>query len=162
MTSVSREEISHSLSFGGASPTSGGARGAMRYVDKPLVRPEWVTGLPRGEAFVRTRGENWKLRVPLLKPVPRAELEAVAGHFGLQTVLAELKEQAEAQATGSASDGRLSGKANGAPADEGSGPGRDEAPTGTERATGSGSSDGAERLGAAAEEAAAGEGAAVP
>ena len=164
MTSVSREEISHSLSFGGANPTSGGARGAMRYVDKPLVRPEWVTGLPRGEAFVRTRGENWKLRVPLLKPVPRAELEAVAGHFGLQTVLAELKEQAEAQATDSASEGRLSGKSNGAPAGEGSTEGRDEAATGTgkERATGSGSSGGAERLGAAAEEAAAGEGAAVP
>ena len=163
-TSVSREEISHSLSFGGGSETSGGSRGAMRYVDKPLVRPEWVTGLPRGEAFVRTRGENWKLRVPLLKPVSRAELEAVAGHFGLQTVLAELKEQAEAQAADSASDGRLAGRSNGASAGEGSGPGASGPPTGTgtERATGSGSSGGAERLGAAAEEAAAGEGAAVP
>ena len=58
MTSVGREEITHSLSFGGDSSTSGGSRGAMQYVDKPLVRPEWVTGLPRGEAFVRTRGRE--------------------------------------------------------------------------------------------------------
>ena len=150
-TSVSREEISHSLSFGGANPTSGGARGAMRYMDKPLIRPEWVTGLPRGEAFVRTRGENWKLRVPLLKPVSRAELEAVAGHFGLGTVLSELKEQAAAQAPTSASEGRLSGRANGAAAD-----------TGEEAATGSGSTGGAARLRAAAEaEAEAGTGAAA-
>ena len=96
-TSVGREEISHSLSFGGGSSTSGGSRGAVQYVDRPLIRPEWMTGLPRGEAFVRTRGENWKLRVPLLEPVPRNELEEVAGHFGLAMVLAELKGEAEAQ-----------------------------------------------------------------
>lgn len=97
MTSVSREEISHSLSFGGGSETSGGSRGALQYVDRSLVRPEWVTGLPRGEAFVRTRGENWKLRVPLLEPVPKDELEEVAGHYGLATVFAELKGEAEAR-----------------------------------------------------------------
>ena len=96
MTSVSREEITHSLSFGGGSSTSAGSRGAVQYVDRPLIRPEWMTGLPRGEAFVRTRGENWKLRVPLLEPVPRAELEDVAGHYGLAMVLAELKGEVEA------------------------------------------------------------------
>ena len=69
----------------------------MQYVDRSLVRPEWVTGLPRGEAFVRTRGENWKLRVPLLEPVPKDELENVAGHYGLATVFAELKGEAEAR-----------------------------------------------------------------
>ena len=95
MTSVGREEISHSLSFGGSSGTSAGSRGAMQYVDKSLVRPEWVTGLPRGEAFVRTRGENWKLRVPLLRPVGKKEAQEVAGKYGLEKVLAEFKEQKE-------------------------------------------------------------------
>ena len=97
MTSVGREEISHSLSFGGSSGTSAGSRGAMQYVDKSLVRPEWVTGLPRGEAFVRTRGENWKLRVPLLKAVGKEEVQEVADKYGLEGVLAELKEQKEAK-----------------------------------------------------------------
>ena len=95
MTTVSREDISHSLSFGGSGGTSGGARGALQYVDRSLVRPEWVTGLPRGEAFVRTRGENWKLRVPLLKPVGKKEIARAAAEYGLQGVLAELKEQTE-------------------------------------------------------------------
>ena len=95
MTSVGREEISHSLSFGGSSGTSAGSRGAMQYVDKSLVRPEWVTGLPRGEAFVRTRGENWKLRVPLLRPVSKKEGQEVAAKYGLEKVLAEFKEQKE-------------------------------------------------------------------
>ena len=93
ITSVGREEISHSLSFGGSSGTSAGSRGAMQYVDKSLVRPEWVTGLPRGEAFVRTRGENWKLRVPLLKPVSNKEIEKVANKYGLKEVLVEFEEQ---------------------------------------------------------------------
>ena len=94
MTTVSREDISHSLSFGGSGGTSGGSRGAMQYADRSLVRPEWVTGLPRGEAFVRTRGENWKLRVPLLRPVKKKELARVAAAYGLVGVLAELKGQA--------------------------------------------------------------------
>ena len=97
MTSVSREDISHSLSFGGGVATSGGSRGGMQYVDRPLVRPEWVTGLPRGEAFVRTRGENWKLRVPLLSPVGEEELREAAKAYGLEDVLAEIKEKKEAQ-----------------------------------------------------------------
>jgi len=118
MTSVSREEISHSLSFGGGSSTSAGSRGAMQYVDRPLIRPEWMTGLPRGEAFVRTRGENWKLRVPLLEPVPRAELEDVAGHYGLALVLAELKGEAETREEGTEGEkdmasGQRSHKADG-------------------------------------------------
>jgi len=125
MTSVSREDISHSLSFGGSNGTSGGSRGAVQYVDRSLVRPEWVTGLPRGEAFVRTRGENWKLRVPLLKPVSRDELKEVAAHFGLEHVLAELKEQAEARQEDTTDERRtdnhqrLSGEASGKGGDAG-------------------------------------------
>ena len=98
MTSVSREDISHSLSFGGSNGTSGGSRGGMQYVDRSLVRSEWVTGLPRGEAFVRTRGENWKLRVPLLAPVDKDEVREVADRYGLVGAIAELKEQKEATA----------------------------------------------------------------
>ena len=93
MTSVSREDISHSLSFGGSSGTSGGSRGGLHYVDRSLVRPEWVTGLPRGEAFVRTRGENWKLRVPLLEPVGKSGVREVAAAHGLDGAIAELKEK---------------------------------------------------------------------
>ena len=119
MTSVSREDISHSLSFGGTGGTSGGSRGGMQYVDRSLVRSEWVTGLPRGEAFVRTRGENWKLRVPLLKPVPKDELRKVARDFKLEHVLAELKEEAQARQEDTGNDRRsvnlrrLAGMTNG-------------------------------------------------
>ena len=108
MTSVSREDISaqpelRRRQFG----TSAGSRGAVQY-RRPAAdsAPEWMTGLPRGEAFVRTRGENWKLRVPLLAPVPRAELEDVAGHYGLALVLAELKGEAETREEGTEGDGR--------------------------------------------------------
>ena len=87
LTSIGREDISHSLSYGGARATSGGARGAMAYAERPLVRPEWVTALPRGEAFVRTRGENWKLRVPMLSPVGERELRAISRQYGLHEVL---------------------------------------------------------------------------
>ena len=124
MTSVSREDISHSLSFGGSQGTSGGARGAMQYADRSLVRSEWVTGLPRGEAFVRTRGENWKLRVPLLKPVSKDELKEVAAHFHLEHVLAEFRERAEGRQEGSANDRRLAGRTDGRAEDDGKGSGK--------------------------------------
>ena len=151
MTSVGREEITHSLSFGGASSTSGGSRGAMQYVDKPLIRPEWVTGLPRGEAFVRTRGENWKLRVPLLKPVAKAELEEVAGHFGLARALAELKDRAAAQTVESAGGGSLAARVAGRSAGKGAGSVKEKSGTpdeaGQEREKGSGAGQAADRRG---------------
>ena len=87
LTTIGREDISHSLSYGGERATSGGARGAMAYAQRPLVRPEWVTALPRGEAFVRSRGENWKLRVPMLAPVGERELRAITHQHGLHEVL---------------------------------------------------------------------------
>ena len=40
--------------------------------------PSWLTALPRGEAFVRMKGEVWKLRVPLLTPVPAHTREALS------------------------------------------------------------------------------------
>jgi len=45
--------------------------------ETPLIRPSWLTALPRGEAFVRMKGEVWKLRVPLLTPVAPATLNAL-------------------------------------------------------------------------------------
>ena len=123
MTSVGREDISHSLNFGGSGGTSGGARGAMQYTDRSLVRSEWVTGLPRGEAFVRTRGENWKLRVPLLKPVGKDEVREAAERYGLAGVLAELGEQAEARAGGTANEERLAAGKNRKQTDAGKGSG---------------------------------------
>ena len=104
MTTVSREDISHSLSFGGSNGTSAGARGGLQYTDRSLVRPEWVTGLPRGEAFVRTRGENWKLRVPLLRPVGRKEMAAAAEKYGLGGILTELKGRPPANTSAESGD----------------------------------------------------------
>ena len=152
MTSVGREDISHSLSFGGGSGTSGGSRGGMQYVDRSLVRSEWVTGLPRGEAFVRTRGENWKLRVPLLRAVGKEEVRRMAAAFGLESVIAELKDTAEAgeSGTGTANDRLREAGANGTPADNGKVSTRQAnkqpAGTGTASRSAAASADGAERL----------------
>ena len=52
--------------------------------------------MPRGECLVRLRGENWKLRVPLLQPVPRDEQLAIAEQYDLGEVLAGLRERASA------------------------------------------------------------------
>lgn len=53
----------------------------------PLIRPAWLTALPRGEALVRLRGEVWKLRVPLLDPPPPDAL----ARLGLADVVTTLK-----------------------------------------------------------------------
>ena len=97
-TTVKREDISYSLNFGGDSATSAASRGAMREAEVLLFRSEWLTGMPTGEALVRRRGENWKLRVPLLRPVSKKELRAVARKYGLERVIAELRPGAGAGA----------------------------------------------------------------
>jgi hypothetical protein len=56
------------LSYGGVGGLSGSAHRRLVAKDVPLIRPSWLTALPRGEAFVRMNGEVWKLRVPLLTP----------------------------------------------------------------------------------------------
>src|SRR5438093_2848250 len=63
------------LSYGGVGGLSGSAHRRLVAKDVPLIRPSWLTALPRGEAFVRMKGEVWKLRVPLLTPVPPGKLE---------------------------------------------------------------------------------------
>ena len=96
---VSHPQVGYSLGFGGGGPHSASVGGGLQHADKPLIRPEWLTAMPRGEALVRLKGENWKLRVPLLEPVPEEVLREVAGHYGLGNVLARLRGQpVEAQA----------------------------------------------------------------
>jgi len=88
---VSHPQVGYSLGFGGSGPHSASVGGGLQHVEKPLIRSEWLTAIPRGEALVRLKGENWKLRVPLLAPVPEEELGEVAGHYGLGKVLAGLR-----------------------------------------------------------------------
>jgi hypothetical protein len=65
------------LSYGGMGGLTGSAHRRLAAKDVPLIRPSWLTALPRGEAFVRMKGEVWKLRVPLLTPVPQGTLDAL-------------------------------------------------------------------------------------
>jgi conjugal transfer pilus assembly protein TraD len=87
LTHVSHAQIGYSLGFGGGRDHSASVGGGLQHTEKPLVRPEWLTGMPRGEALVRLKGENWKLRVPLLEPVPRKELREVGEAYKLGRVL---------------------------------------------------------------------------
>ena len=99
LANVSHAQVGYSLGFGGGRAHSASVGGGLQHVEKPLIRSEWLTAMPRGEALVRLKGENWKLRVPLLAPVPKDELQAVAERYGLGEVLARLRGQSgEAQA----------------------------------------------------------------
>ena len=90
LANVSHPQVGYSLGFGGSGPHSASVGGGLQHVEKPLIRPEWLTAMPRGEALVRLKGENWKLRVPLLAPVDEEDLASVAGAYGLGEVLARL------------------------------------------------------------------------
>ena len=92
-TNVEFEEAGHSMSFGGVGGLVGNTSARMSRVEKPLIRSEWLTAMPRGETLVRLRGENWKARVPLLLPVSMDEQRAVAEEYGLGKVMVQLKEQ---------------------------------------------------------------------
>ena len=65
------------LSYGGGGGLSGSSHRRLVAKETPLIRPSWLTALPRGEALVRMKGEVWKLRMPLLTPVPQATLDAL-------------------------------------------------------------------------------------
>ena len=91
-THVSFEEAGHGISFGGVGGLVGNANARLSRTERPLIRSEWLTAMPRGECLVRVRGENWKLRVPLLKPVSREEQAAIAEAYDLGEVLAALRE----------------------------------------------------------------------
>ena len=91
-THVAFEEAGHGISFGGVGGLVGNASARLSRSERPLIRSEWLTAMPRGECLVRLRGENWKLRVPLLKPVPREEQAAIAEQYELGEVLAALRD----------------------------------------------------------------------
>ena len=93
LANVSHPQVGYSLGFGGSGPHSASVGGGLQHVEKPLIRSEWLTAMPRGEALVRLKGENWKLRVPLLAPVSEAELRAVAAQYELGEVLSRLRGQ---------------------------------------------------------------------
>ena len=86
LCTVQLPETGVGLAYGGV----GGLRVARRIGGSWHVRPhssaDWLTALPRGEAFVRMKGEVWKLRVPLLTPPHPAVLR----QMGLETLLALL------------------------------------------------------------------------
>jgi hypothetical protein len=67
------------LSYGGMGGLTGRVDRRLARHEVPLLRPEWLMALPRGEAVVQLRGEVWKLRVPLLEPPPSTTL----AHWGL-------------------------------------------------------------------------------
>lgn len=61
-----------SVHYGGVGGLSGSTGTGLRHEQMPLIRPAWLTALPIGEAFARVAGIWWKLRIPLLSPVPQA------------------------------------------------------------------------------------------
>lgn len=65
------------LAYGGVGGLSGSVHRRLAAKDVPLIRPSWLTALPRGEACVRMKGEVWKPRVPLLTPVPTHTRDAL-------------------------------------------------------------------------------------
>ena len=91
-THVAFEEAGQGITFGGVGGLVGNASARLSRSERPLIRSEWLTAMPRGECLVRLRGENWKLRVPLLKPVPRDEQVAIAEQYDLGEVLAALRD----------------------------------------------------------------------
>jgi hypothetical protein len=58
------------LAYGGLGRLVGSVNRHLKRQASPLLRPDWLLALPRGEAVVRMKGELWKLRVPLLTPPP--------------------------------------------------------------------------------------------
>jgi len=85
------------LSYGGVGGLSGSAHRRLMARETPLIRPSWLTALPRGEAFVRMKGEVWKLRVSLLTPVSAAMRDTL-GLTALWTALTPSRAQEDPDA----------------------------------------------------------------
>jgi type IV secretory pathway TraG/TraD family ATPase VirD4 len=77
LCTVHLPETGVGISYGGVGGLSGSSRRSLTAKDVPLIRSQWLTALPRGEAFVRMKGEIWKLRVPLLDPVDAQTLDTL-------------------------------------------------------------------------------------
>jgi conjugal transfer pilus assembly protein TraD len=65
------------VGYGGVGGLTGNAHRSFETREVPVVRPHWLTALPTGQGFLRTRGTLWKLRVPLLTPVSEADKDAL-------------------------------------------------------------------------------------
>ena len=63
------------LSVGGVGGLSGSSQRRFAARETPLMRPSWLTALPRGHAMARVKGEIWKLQIPLLPPIDRSTLD---------------------------------------------------------------------------------------
>lgn len=64
------------IGYGGVGGLTGHSSRRLVAKEVPLIRPAWLTALPRGEAFVRMGGEVWKVRIPLL-PSLEGQVEAL-------------------------------------------------------------------------------------
>ena len=100
LCTVQLPETALGLGYGGVGGLSGSSHRRIAQKEVPLVRPTWLTALPRGEAFMRCKGEVWKLRVPLLEPVSEETLEAT----GLTAIWQSLTPQPEKEACDAATD----------------------------------------------------------
>ena len=76
LCAVQLPETGVGLAYGGTGGLSGSSHRRLTSREVPLICPAWLTALPRGEGIVRTRGEVYKLRVPLVTPVTQATLDA--------------------------------------------------------------------------------------
>ena len=120
-TTVFVPDVAEGLSYGGIGGLVGNVSQRMTRQERALLRPQVLTAMPRGECLVRTKGENWKLRVPLLHPVDEDEVRETAAHYGIAGALAQLKapekaaEAGEKAGAGVAGRRRAHGEARGGP-----------------------------------------------
>jgi hypothetical protein len=82
------------LTFGGSGGLTTRHDRRWRQLTTALWRPEWLTGLPRGESLARIQGELWKVRVPLLTAPDPAAIE----RQGLAPFVALLRQRAQQEA----------------------------------------------------------------
>jgi hypothetical protein len=72
---VKLPDDSTGIGYGGIGGLSGNASRRMVNTKVDLVRQEWLTALPSGEAYVRLHGALHKVRVPMLEEVRDQEID---------------------------------------------------------------------------------------
>lgn len=77
LCTVQLPETGVGLAYGGTGGLSGSSHRRLTNKEVSLVRAQWLTALPRGEFFLRMKGEIWKGRTPLLTPIPQSTLQAL-------------------------------------------------------------------------------------
>jgi hypothetical protein len=83
------------LTVGGVGGLTGSSHRRLVQREVPRVRADWLKALPRGEAFVRLKGELHKVRVPMLLPITADELDML----GLTTLWNSLAPQPASSTT---------------------------------------------------------------